>query len=218
MTDETREPDDEDVWEAIEASLDEKSVPEQVAWLRGLVDKAKADLFIAHQLAQRIVAAAEVGVLGRGEGESFAATVTEQVKDLQAMLVLNWSGANSEREILEQLHLIYYPLTRPDGGSGYTLDDHMFQLRQGLPLHVVAGNVPEGSRLRYWEMLREYVETHPNEPPGWREALERRQPDATKKRSASRKKQGGAGKKQAGGAAKGKWAGTTGRKKRKGNK
>jgi hypothetical protein len=155
----------------VEASLDGKSIPEQVAWLEDLIENARTNLFIAHQLAERILAARNAGVLSKAEGQRFAPLVVETVKDIQAMLVLHWSGRNSDREVLEQLHLIYYPRKRPDGGLALSLIDHMFLVRDGFPFAEITEGVREGPELSYWKRLVEYIESHPDEPAGWRKRV-----------------------------------------------
>jgi hypothetical protein len=170
MTDETSDLPD-DGWEKIEESLDQIPIPEQVASLENSIKEAQTKLFMAHWLAEKIIAAIHAGVLNEEEGERFVTTATESIKDLQAMLVSHWSGANSEREILEQLHHIYYPLRRLDGGLADTLEHHMNGFRLEIPFELMIKNKREGMQREYWERLRKYVESHPDEPPGWRESL-----------------------------------------------
>jgi hypothetical protein len=157
--------------EEFESWLDKKPIPEQVAWMVDAVENAHRDLLVAHWVAQKIGTAHDAGVLKPEEGERFAETVRVRIKDLQAMLVIQWSGRNSDREILEQLHHIYWPHTRPDGGLGYTLDDDLRMLRTGVPFEVLLQDmgVREGLQRQYWNRLVQYAEKHPDEPVGWRE-------------------------------------------------
>lgn len=178
MSDEAPDPNSRDdmSFEDIEAWLDAKSIPEQVAEFARLVDEAKTELFLANQLALKIAAAVQVGVVNKEEGKVFSRTILQEIKDLQAMLVLQYAGGRTDRETLELLHLIYYPRTRRDGGAAHTLDDNLYHIRGGMAVDVLAksAGARDGTELKYWEMLRDFLETHPNEPPGWREGLKKR--------------------------------------------
>jgi hypothetical protein len=172
MSDEIHDPQgDEGAGEDIEAYLDRKPIREQVVWLQKSIEDAKTDLFLAHQIAQKIIAAHRAGVLSKGEREIFISAVTQDIKDLQAMLVLQWSGANSDREVLEQLHHIYYPKIRPDGGRALTLDAQLYAYRRGMSFDDLSLGAREGGQREYWEMLCKFAESHPDEPEGWRDQL-----------------------------------------------
>lgn len=151
-------------WQKIENELDRKSIPEQLDWLAGAVERAIAELLIGSTLAKKVVIAYKADVLKEKEGESLAAAF-ERIKDLQAMLVMQWSGHNSDREILEQLHHIYFPQRRPDGGLALSLDDHLLAARRGA-LEVLAKGAQSGPECEYWKRLGEYAKKHLDEPRG----------------------------------------------------
>ncbi len=52
-----------------------------------------------------------------------------------------------------------------------TFDDHLWNLRKGVRFEVLISGSRPGPQVRYWHMLREYAEKHPEEPKGWREQL-----------------------------------------------
>ena len=164
---------DDGSWEEIEKCLEALSIPEQVDWFSGTVQEAKALLFGAHRLADKIMAAKDAGVLREEELDRFAKRMQE-IKDLQGMLVLHWSGANSELETLEQLHHIFYPQTRPDLGTALTLLDHMLYYRLGSSIEDKIKHLTSWPQREYWKMLHHYLDSHPDEPAGWREVLAKR--------------------------------------------
>jgi hypothetical protein len=156
---EIHDPHDENsFWEKWENDLDKMPIPEQVAFMENQVDQAKTAMFIAWAIVKKIVAAANAGVLTREEGESFIKTVTEKIKDLQAMLARQWSGRNSEREILEQLHHIYFPRNLPHGN---TLNEHLLRAKRIFLDRLTKGE-PDGVQ-KYWKLLVEYAEKYPEE-------------------------------------------------------
>jgi hypothetical protein len=157
--------------EDFELELDLLPIPQQVSMLRKMVEEAKINLILAQQLARRIAQAGEADALSREECRRFTTVVLDEIRDIRAILVLQWSASNSEREILEQLHHIFYPQTRPDGGLAYTLDAQMFHIRMGMSIDDLTCGLPEGLQRMYWQRLWDYVEANPDEPAGWRTRL-----------------------------------------------
>ena len=143
-----------------------QGISEQVRLFDDFIKGAKGQLLLAHQLAVRIKAAFEADVLKEEQALQFADAVVDNITDLQAMLVHDWSGSRTDREILELLHLIYFP-KRDYAGS---LDDHLLDIRRRFPRN----EADSGSRgmKHYWELLRKYAEEHPDEPLGWRDKVE----------------------------------------------
>jgi hypothetical protein len=162
-------------WDRIGADLDAMPIHEQTALLKNSLEEAKAKLFLAKMLAERIAAAGDY--LRDNEADEFTAAVLEDVKDLQSLLVLQWIGPRTEREVLEQLHLIYFPGKRLDGSLTSSLLDDMLHIRMGLPIEVLMQKARKPEQ-EYWRRLERYLTENPDEPPGWRQKLGKRQTSA----------------------------------------
>ena len=153
---ESRDPNNsDDPIDELDEFIDSKSIPEQVAMLEEHLEAANVHNMIVYLLVRRLAAAGAVGVLKSAEMSEWAKVVFQRIQDLRASLVLMWSPGYTDREVLEQLHTIYFPRHAPSRGLNYTLDDHLFGIRQNIPFDSWPEVTRSACQITYWKLLRE---------------------------------------------------------------